>query len=58
MPVKQGNMLAGLFKSQQRAKQKTNSKQRLGHKETHLLGNIGNANEIEQGEQERHCVIW
>ncbi len=42
-------MLPGLFKSQKRAKQETNGKQWLSIKGAHLLGNIVDAKEIEQG---------
>src|SRR5437660_12408575 len=44
-------MRSGLFKSQERAKQKTNGQQRLSIKDAHLLGNISNAHEIEDRQQ-------
>jgi hypothetical protein len=40
---------ARLFQSQKRAKQETNGKQRLSIKDAHLLGNVGDAEEIKQG---------
>jgi hypothetical protein len=41
--------VARLFKSQKRAKQETNGKRRLRIKDAHLLGNVGDAEEIKQG---------
>jgi hypothetical protein len=42
---------AGLFKSQERAKQEANSLQGMSVEDAHLPGNIGNPQEIEQGQQ-------
>jgi hypothetical protein len=41
----------GLFKSQKRAKQKANRQPGMSVKETHLPGNIGHPQEIEQSQQ-------
>src|SRR2546421_1795380 len=48
MPGKRGT---GLFKSQKRAKQEANSRDRLGIEDTHLLGDIRDAHKIEHGQQ-------
>src|SRR5712692_9724090 len=41
----------GLFKSQKRAKQEANSRQRLGIEDAHLLGDVRDAQKIEHSQQ-------
>src|SRR5260221_9583672 len=43
--------MAGLFKSQERAKQEAKGLEGLSIKKAHLLGNIGDPEEIEQSQQ-------
>lgn len=49
LPIFERQRIPRLFKSQKRAKQETNGEQGLSIKGAHLLGDVGDADEIKQG---------